>query len=101
MRPPSRVTMGPHRWRIVVDVDERLIAEGCHGTCIPRRQLIVIDGALEGTAAAEVVLHELIHAALAGTTLEEDVEELVANAAAGPLLHALRANPALVRFLTT
>lgn len=100
MRPPRSFVLGAHRWRLLVDVDEMLLDDGCHGSCIPRRKMIAVDGALEGTALAEVVLHELLHATLAGLVLDDDLEEQVVQAQAGPLLEMLRRNPPLVRYLT-
>ena len=99
MRPPRSFLLGAHRWRLLVDVDEMLINDACHGQCVPRRKTIAVDGALEGTALAEVVLHELVHAALSGLVLDDDVEEQIAQGLAGPLLEVLRRNPPLVHFL--
>lgn len=100
MKLPRSVVIGPHRWRLVTIGDELLDeAGGAHGVTVPRRHLIAVDGTLEGTSLAEVLLHELLHACLAGHTMDDEAEEAVVNAAAGPLLDALRRNPGLVRVL--
>jgi hypothetical protein len=85
---------------VVVDREQIIHDAGeCHGATSTRRHVIVVDGSLEGTSLAEVLLHELLHACLAGATLEDEAEEAMVNAAAGPLLDALRSNPGLVRVL--
>lgn len=95
---PRSFVMGPHRWQLRTDPLLETVG-ACHGVTHPRRQLIVLDATLAGTALAEVLMHELLHAALSGASLDEADEERMANAAAGPLLHALRANPPLVKVL--
>lgn len=100
MRLPRSIAIGPHRWALVVDRDQLLLdAGGCHGSTSTRRHVIAIDGTLEGSSLAEVLLHELLHACLAGHSIDEDLEEGMVNAAAGPLLDALRRNPAVVAVL--
>lgn len=100
MRLPRSVRVGPHRYQLVVDRHGVLEdTGGCHGSTVTRRLTIAIDGSLEGTAAGEVLLHELLHACLAGHTMDDELEEAVVNAAAGPLLGVLRDNPAIVSAL--
>lgn len=92
--------IGPHVWRLEVDDDSVLAdAADAHGYCSTVRHLIVVDGTLEGTALAEVVVHELLHACLAGAGLEPDDEERAVDLAAGRLLDAWRRNPQLRDFL--
>jgi hypothetical protein len=100
MRLPASVKIGPHRYRLEVDRNGVLEGAGsCSGATLGRRLLIVIDGQLEGTQRAEVLLHEVLHGCLASHGMDHDEEEAVVNAAAGPLLDALRSNPGLVRVL--
>lgn len=102
MRLPRTVRVGPHRYRLVIDRNGLLEQGGaCNGLTVPRRLVLAVDGTLEGTALAEVVVHELLHACMAGLGLDDELEERVADGAAGRLLGVIRDNPALIRAISS
>jgi len=96
---PSKVKIGPHRFRVVVIPYSILEGAGADGACGPRRNVIAIDGGCPPSQLADTFLHELTHALLASVKLEDDVEEAVALALGPGLLQFMQDNPELVRAL--
>lgn len=99
MKPPKRVRVGPHRYRVRIDDSGALGDAGRAGQCSPSRLTITIDDEQEGSQLADTLLHELGHALLQSVGLEEEIEER-ACAALGPgLLALINDNPKLIEWL--
>ena len=91
--------MGTAEWRIYVapPSDPALTPDGqeCHAVTLTDSCEIVISDTVHPSRRAEMVVHELLHAAVAasglgGTQRWGDArEEVVVRALAGPLAHAL------------
>jgi hypothetical protein len=99
LRPPRNVKVGPHRYRVISDKDA--LMEAASGRTDRERLTICLDPTLAGSALADTLVHELVHACLAVVALGDDVEEQVALALGPGLLALLRDNPKLVKYLTT
>lgn len=101
---PAAVTVGPHRFEIRTDDDTRRQLDGNGKLGETHADLLIINVNTDrpGTAVAETVLHEVLHAVwhVAGIAAEYDTEELVVNAMAPTLLQVLRSNPEMVAALT-
>lgn len=85
---PDAVTIGPHRY---------VIEPGGDGLCVPRRNVIALDGGQPPSQLADTLLHEVVHALLATVKLDDDVEEAVALALGPGLLALIADNPELIR----
>lgn len=95
MKPPRRVQVGPHSYRIAL-LDAALPDAGCDGICSKDRLQIALYAEQGATKVADTLLHELGHAVLATVKLEEDIEEAVCLALGPGLLQLIRDNPRLV-----
>jgi hypothetical protein len=108
VKPPKRITIGPHTYRVVVDraaIDrisaqsDRHVGQCCHETLV-----ITVDPDLARSQMAETILHEVLHGAFsligACDVLSYDQEESVVRRLSPVLLEALRANERLVSWLT-
>ena len=101
MKPPKRIKVGPHRYKVVDDTTGLAANVALvRGSCHHEHLTIALDATLPHTVKAETLLHEVIHACLDGASLEDGTEETVCRTLGGSLLAALRDNPDLVRFLT-
>lgn len=105
---PRRVTVGPHVVRVLaddVDAVNRLRHEGDRGRCDMQALTIQVDEpGLAPSAAAEALLHEVLHAVteVAGLTAVDGIDErleAVVTAMAPTLLGVIRANPTLIEYL--
>lgn len=103
---PTQIHLGPHR--ITIDATEataRLLREEDSRADTRFEQLLIrIDGQRPHTAAAETLLHELLHccwnsSALCALEVDEE-QELVVTALAPVLFDVLRRNPDIVAYLT-
>ena len=99
MKPPKRVTVGPHRYRVVVDDNAIVASSGASGRCDAEGLVISLNGGMAPTALADTLLHELVHACVGPCNLDEKVEERVALALGPALLALIRDNPRLVRWI--
>lgn len=107
MKPPKRITVGPHTYRVVVDrgAIDRISAQADRhvGQCDHETLTITVDPDLAPSQMAETVLHETLHAAMsligACDVLSFDQEESVVRRLSPVLLEALRANERLVSWL--
>jgi len=72
------------------------------GTILLTTQSIVVARDLAGDQERDTVLHEVLHGLvrIVGLVKDDDEEERIVATLAPILLDALRANPALVRYLT-
>lgn len=109
MKPPDRVCVGPHRYRVRFNTDAVAAASLEHGArllgrCDTEACTIVVDPRLAGTMQRETLTHEVLHACMdvigAGDDLGHDTEERVVRRLAPVLLDVLRRNPGLVSWLT-
>ncbi len=98
-KPPKKVKIGPHLYKVILVPEGMLEAAGADGLCTPRHNKIALDEEQPHTAMADSLLHELIHGLLAGTKMEEDDEERLCRLLAPGFLGVLRDNPDLVTFL--
>lgn len=101
--PPARLRVG-HAMFDVREDRSRCVEESVNGYTHGDSRAIILDPGLHPDAARQVLLHELLHACLyvsGAKALEDDEEERVVAALTGPLLGALRDNPALAAFLLT
>lgn len=99
---PDSIAIGPHTWTVQTDPTGGLTGDAnCNGVTVRERLAIVLADDLAPSYAREVLLHELIHACLSGTTeFGTDPEEALVRALAPLLLDALRRNPAILAYLT-
>ena len=100
--PPETVYVEPYRFEIVNDANWSM-QTGNMGNCITDIQRIVIDANLSPQSERETVLHELLHAIWAQTSLQKrDTEEQQEEAVwqlAPRLLALLKDNAPLVQYL--
>lgn len=109
---PAEVTVGHRTYRVVRDsavVDAHQPEGGSwQAFSDPRDQLIAVRSDSGPDDEADSVLHEVLHQCLRASgcwpgqvrpSREVDLEEIVVAAISGPLLRALRDNPALVAYL--
>lgn len=99
MNPPGTIDVGPHRYRVVVDHDGLLDSDHKAGHCSASRLVIAVDADQEPSQMADTVVHEVVHALLAVSGLDDDIEERVCLALGPGLLGVLQDNPELVRWL--
>ncbi len=109
MKPPSRVRVGPHTYRIVADKHEinRLSVEADEphlGECDTKTLTIYVDPTQADTMLQDTVLHELLHALMdlvgACDDVSREVEERLVRRLAPALLELLTRNPKLNEWLT-
>lgn len=105
---PESISIGPHTYEVRSDHDTAVLlrAENNNGDSRPSDLLIRVDPDRPHTAVADTVLHEALHCAWSQTSLRAsenltDHEEAIVTALAPLLLGMLRANPDLVKFLTS
>ena len=108
MNPPKHVTVGPFRYRLVLDraaIDRISAGEGerHQGLSDTDRLVVTVDPDLHPQIVRETVFHELLHCcfALIGASdcLSHEQEESVVRRLAPVLYGALRANEGLVSWL--
>lgn len=107
MKPPTSVTIGPHRYKVVADVNaiNAISANSDRhvGQCDTEKLVITVDPSLAPTQLAETLLHEVLHGAFsligACDVLTFDEEESVVRRLSPVLLDALRANQKAVLWL--
>lgn len=111
---PGRLRIGHLTYTVLLDnavVDEECVRSqrNLSGYSSSGEQRIAVRADLPPDYRAEVVLHEVLHQCLRVSGVDpdqdaaaglKDVEERAVNAIAGPLLAALRDNPALTAYLT-
>lgn len=109
VKPPYRIQVGPHTYRIVADKNEinRLSVEADEtrlGECDPKTLTIFVDPTQADTMLRDTVLHELLHALMdligAGDDIARDLEERLVRRLAPVLLELLTRNPKLIEWLT-
>lgn len=109
VKPPARVRVGPHIYRISTDPSvlrhyEREVDHELDGYCDHANLTIAIKRPLEHTQQADTVLHEVLHAICSQTGITHDTggddEERLIQRLAPALLAVLRSNPSLVDYLT-
>lgn len=100
MKPPKRLRIGPHVYRIIND-ENGLCSDvgGARGSCYTERLTIALNGDLPHTVKAQTLLHEVVHGCLDGVSIDKDVEELVCQALGSGLLAVIRNNSKLVPYL--
>ena len=87
--------MGTAEWRVFVAPESDPALVDAYGVTLPDSCEIVISDNVHPSRRAEMVLHELLHAAIATSGLGvtqrwgDEREEVVVRALAGPLAHAL------------
>ena len=111
MKPPARVVVGDHTYRVVVDTRRCEQADVTYGATFPSRTEIVVSPAQASSQLRDTVLHELLHAicddvglsdyrdAPKDSVLSQEVEERVVRALTPAVLALLRRNPRLVTYL--
>lgn len=98
MKPPKRLRIGPHVYR--VRYDRRALTHiEARGVCDTAALTIDIDGDLAPSAVAETILHESLHACFVFLDVDSEVEERVTRALAPALLAVLRDNPEMTDYL--
>ena len=113
---PESVTIGPHVYSIarstnMVNAKQVALQRAVYGYCDEGLRQIVIDeeSVLSGSMTREVVLHECLHALMDSSGLSYGIgheklvysEEALLQVLDTALLAMLRANPALVAWLTS
>jgi hypothetical protein len=106
MARPKAMKLGLTRWRVEWGREalDRLLGPGSNddGVCRPGLAAIAVE-TLPGNPIGEreLLLHEVLHACVAASSLDVplDQEEPLVAAIAPRLLEALRQNPALIRYL--
>jgi len=102
---PRRLRVGPFLWQVKWSQIEVLryapAGDACGTTHHPDLVIAIQPGRAEDYNRS-ILLHELLHACARAADLQapEDTEETVVAALTGPLLQALRDNPALLEYLT-
>lgn len=97
---PQQVTVGPFRYRIVVD-DGR-IPDGLYGVCDKGQQVIALHPFQGEVRSRVTLLHEVLHACADVAGVDDDkAEERVVTVLAPVLLAVLRGNPRLVDWLVS
>ena len=104
MKPPARVTIGPHEYEVRCDAETQKLmqVEGNRGDSRTDHHLIRLRAGHPHTAMAEVLLHEIFHCLWDQTPMRAesyDTEERTITALCEPLLDTLRRNPKLVTYL--
>ena len=100
MKPPRHITVGPHRYKVVLDRTGALGDSGRSGQCSPSRLTITIDADQEPSQLADSILHEAAgHAPLQSLGLEEEIEERICGALGSGLLALIRDNPKLIDWM--
>jgi hypothetical protein len=99
VKPPRRVQVGPHCYKVTLIPDGILEGAGSDGTCAPRHLSIGLDGSQPPSSLADTLCHELTHALLATVKLEDDVEESVCLALGPGLFALVRDNPEWVDWM--
>lgn len=104
---PTRILLGPHVWRVLTDPDTSAYLSHCadRGTTDAQSLTIRVEASTQAAdSAANTLLHELLHACweTSGLAVHDanDHQEQVIASLAPQVLHLLRANPELVRYLT-
>lgn len=92
-------SMGATEWRVYAvphdDPGLRVEGQDCYAVTLTESCEILVAENVHPTRRAEIVLHELLHAAVASSGLgvtqrwSDAREEVVVRALAGPLAHAL------------
>jgi sorbitol-specific phosphotransferase system component IIA len=100
VKPPELLEVGPHVYRVVVVPDGVMDDVGRYGHASLDRLVIAVAADMPHSVLVDTLLHELGHALLASVGLTEAQEERVCLALGPGLLGLLRANPALVEFVT-
>lgn len=99
MKPPSRIHVGPHVYRVLVEQRDT----DCYGETDIHRCTIRLSPKQCDSQLRETFLHEITHACLAACGLNvelgEEVDEKVATRLAPILLDVLRRCPRVVEFL--
>lgn len=112
MTVPKKLVIGHRTYSIVVDSTtvEKEQPEGVEWGAFsdPKRQLIGVRSDSGPDDERDSVLHEVLHQCLRASgcwpgqirpSRDVDLEEVIVAAMTGPLLRALRDNPALVTYL--
>lgn len=107
MKPPKQITVGPVRYRVLfcefeIARAERGDADRLYAHHDPRKQQITVDPDQGPDQLADSLLHEVLHACVAVTGLDEtlgDREESVVRSLSTCLLQVLRENPRLVGWI--
>ena len=99
MNIPSKLKIGAHTWRISRpkriprDKEDREKGRQTLGDCSSTTQRIRIKSRLLESAAAEIFLHELVHALLDDVApFDDDLEEQIAITVSKGLLQVIRDN---------
>jgi hypothetical protein len=100
MRPPRKVKVGPHEYRVRVDKSGVLMAAERLGQHRMADLRMDVAGGQAPSMLRDTVLHEVMHAVFVGMELSEDDEEKFVSRLTPVLLAVLRDNPKLVEFLT-
>lgn len=107
MKPPETVEVAPFEVTVRFDRDAANAA-GANGIWLSDTATIVLQEGNHPLVERDVVLHECLHAVWTQTPLDTEFPDEAADSPgeriiaclAPRLLHLLRANPALVRYLT-
>ena len=96
---PSSIKVGPHTYPIVREPKSKMLD---HGLCDWDKVRIVIQARLPKSKAAEVLLHEILHACTypSMADVRNKTDEEFVDVVAPVLLQVLEDNPELVEYLT-
>lgn len=107
MKPPRRIKVGPHDFKVLrskaaIRKREWLHKEELYGETNLPAQEIIVHPTQGPSQLRDTVLHEVLHAcaAVAGGPIPQEDEERFVRPVATVLLGVLRDNPKLVAFLT-
>lgn len=109
MKPPRKIHVGPHTYRVVVDTaamnaESVDAGEALVGRCCRRSQTIYVEPDQHPSQRRDTLLHEVLHAVASVTALEsewgDEREEEIVLRMTPALLDVLRRNPRLVAYLT-
>ena len=111
MKPPGKVKVGPHSYRIRYDKDAidlkatELNERRLYGLTEPVHAVIHVDPTLAKSQKQDTVLHEVLHACLSligwDESLSAEKEERLVRALSPVLLQVLQDNPRLCAYLTS
>lgn len=86
---------------LVIDIMRNPESEEDLGQWDIKQARIVYDGSAKPQVVRETLLHEALHVVLEHGNIDDSQHEFIIRAMSPLLLHMLRANPSLVRYLTS
>jgi len=102
MATPDAFRLRGRDWTIEVKDDFVTEAEA-DGMCLKHQQRVILTSEIRGQYAAEVLTHELLHAAWSASSLDaseaKEHEELIVSTLAPSVLDLIIQNPKIIAYL--